>query len=95
MARTPPGRQAPHGENAAELALLVGLGYTPEQMLVAATSDAAAAIGLAHETGRLAPGLSADVLLVDGDPLADISILQAKDKLQQIIVRGRVMVDRS
>ena len=89
------GRQAPHGENAVELALLVGLGYTPEQMLVAATSDAAAAIGLSHETGRLAPGLAADALLVDGDPLADISILQSKDKLRQIIVRGRVMVDRS
>jgi imidazolonepropionase-like amidohydrolase len=89
------GRQAPHGENATELELLVGLGYTPEQMLVAATRDAACAIGLGHETGSIAPGLSADVLLVDGDPLADISILQAKDKLRQIIVRGRVMVDRS
>jgi imidazolonepropionase-like amidohydrolase len=64
-------------------------------MLVASTRDAAAAIGLGHETGSIAPGLSADVLLVDGDPFADISILQDKNKLRQIIVRGRVMVDRS
>jgi imidazolonepropionase-like amidohydrolase len=88
------GRQAPHGENAGELALLVGLGYTPEQVLVAATADAAAAIGLAGQTGRIAAGLSADMLLVDGDPLADISILQDKDKIRQIIVRGRIMVNR-
>jgi imidazolonepropionase-like amidohydrolase len=89
------GRHAPHGDNAVELALMVELGYTPEQMLVAATSDAAAAIGLGAETGRIAPGLSADVLLVDGDPLADIAVLQDKARITQIILRGRVMTDRT
>jgi imidazolonepropionase-like amidohydrolase len=89
------GRHAPHGDNAVELALMVGLGYTPEQMLVAATSDAAAAIGLGAETGRIAPGLSADVLLIDGDPLADIAVLQDKARITQIILRGRVMTDRT
>lgn len=89
------GRHAPHGENALELALMVGLGYTPEQMLVAATSDAAAAIGLGAETGRVAPGLSADLLLVDGDPLTDIAILQDKTRIKQIILRGRIVADRA
>jgi imidazolonepropionase-like amidohydrolase len=89
------GRHAPHGDNAVELALMVGLGYTPEQMLVATTSDAAAAIGLGAETGRIAPGLSADVLLIDGDPLADIAVLQDKARITQIILRGRVMTDRT
>lgn len=89
------GRHAPHGDNAVELALMVGLGYTPEQMLVAATSDAAAAIGLGAETGRIAPGLSADVLLVEGDPLADIAVLQDKARIEQIILRGRVVADRT
>jgi imidazolonepropionase-like amidohydrolase len=89
------GRQAPHGENAGELALLVDLGYTPEQALIAATSDAAAAIGLSDETGRIAPGLSADVLIVNGDPLTDIAVLQDKARIEQIILRGRVMMDRT
>lgn len=89
------GRHAPHGDNAVELALMVELGYTPEQMLVAATSDAAAAIGLGAETGRIAPGLSADVLLINGDPLTDIALLQDKSRIEQIILRGRVAVDRT
>jgi imidazolonepropionase-like amidohydrolase len=74
---------------------MVGLGYTPEQMLVAATSDAAASIGLGEETGRIAPGLSADVLLVNGDPLTDVALLQDKSRIEQIILRGRIAVDRT
>ena len=89
------GRHAPHGNNAGELALMVGLGYTPEQMLIAATSAAAAAIGLGDETGRIAAGFSADLLLVNGDPLTDITLLQNKRRIEQIILRGRIMVDRT
>jgi hypothetical protein len=43
--------------------------------LRSATSDCAQAIGLGHLTGRLAAGYSADVLFVDGDPLADLDRL--------------------
>ncbi|MBN9042520.1 MAG: hypothetical protein BGP05_14155 [Rhizobiales bacterium 62-47] len=89
------GRHAPHGNNAGELALMVGLGYTPEQMLIAATSAAAATIGLGDETGRIAAGFSADLLLVNGDPLTDITLLQDKRRIEQIILRGRIMVDRT
>jgi len=46
-----------------------------EQTLMSATSLAAAGIGLAGQTGRLAPGFDADVLVVDGDPLTDLSAL--------------------
>jgi imidazolonepropionase-like amidohydrolase len=49
--------------------------WSPEAVLRAATSAAAAALGIEHVTGRLAPGLAADVLLVDGDPLADLGAL--------------------
>jgi imidazolonepropionase-like amidohydrolase len=48
---------------------------SPEAALRTATSDAATALGLDAVTGRLAPGLAADVLLVDGDPLADLAAL--------------------
>ena len=43
---------------------------TAEQTLISATSDAAIAIGVSHLTGRIAPGLAADLLLVDGNPLS-------------------------
>jgi imidazolonepropionase-like amidohydrolase len=58
-----------------ELALLVEAGLGPGQALAAATSLAAAHLGLAG-TGRVVPGARADLLLVDGDPLADLTALE-------------------
>lgn len=55
-----------------ELALLVEAGLTPTQALAAATSTPAATFGLS-DRGTLAPGQRADLVLVDGDPTADIS----------------------
>ncbi|NYZ61784.1 CIA30 family protein [Luteimonas deserti] len=55
-----------------ELALLVQAGLSPAQALAAATSLPAARFGLA-DRGRIAPGHRADLLLVDGDPLRDIT----------------------
>jgi imidazolonepropionase-like amidohydrolase len=54
-----------------ELALLVEAGLSPVEALTAATSAPALAYGLS-DRGRIAPGLRADVILVDGDPAADI-----------------------
>jgi imidazolonepropionase-like amidohydrolase len=62
-----------HGDLALELALMVQHGLTPMQTLVAATSGAAANLGLAHELGTLAVGRLADLVVVDGDPVADIT----------------------
>ena len=55
---------------------LVGCGASPAAALAAATGVAARACGLDRRTGRLAVGLDADLLLVDGDPLADVTALQ-------------------
>lgn len=55
-----------------ELALMVRAGLTPQQALVAATSAPAAFFGTA-DRGRIAPGLKADLILVDGDPTRDIA----------------------
>jgi imidazolonepropionase-like amidohydrolase len=57
-----------------ELRLLVEAGLTPAAALAAATSAAAAHLGLA-DAGRVAPGARADLLLVAGDPLADLAAL--------------------
>ncbi len=51
-------------------------GLTPLETLRAATSDCAAAIGLGRVTGRLSIGFSADLLLVEGDPLEDLADLE-------------------
>ena len=48
---------------------------SPVDVLRAATSESAEALELAAETGRLAPGLAADVLVVRGDPLEDLERL--------------------
>ena len=48
----------------------------PVEVLQAATSESARALGLEAETGRIAPGLSADFLVLEGDPLEDLSVLE-------------------
>jgi imidazolonepropionase-like amidohydrolase len=63
-----------HGDLALELALMVEHGLSPMQVLVAATSAAADNLGLAHDLGTLAVGKLADLILVDGDPVADITV---------------------
>ena len=68
------------------LRLLVERGLTPRQALRAATVEAAAALQLQNETGCLRPGLDADILIVEGDPLADIAALQ---NVRAVFVRGR------
>lgn len=59
-----------------ELELLVRAGLTPEQALAAATSASAQAFGL-DDRGRIAPGLRADLVLVEGDPTRDITATRA------------------
>ena len=61
-------------------------GAAPADALAAATSVAARACGLGDRTGRLAPGLDADLLLVDGDPLTDVTALQ---RPRVVVSRGR------
>ena len=57
----------------AELRALAAAGLTPQQALIAAGPNAAAALGLNLEIGRIAVGAAADLILVDGDPLNDVA----------------------
>lgn len=58
---------SPHGTNLDELPLMAAGGMTPDQVLAATTSSAAALLGMQDEIGRLAPGMRADVVVVEGD----------------------------
>lgn len=82
-----------HGENAVELELLVEAGLTPMEALVAATGGAAEALAIA-DVGTVAPGMHADLVLVDGDPLADIRILQDLRRIPLVIKGGQIVADR-
>lgn len=77
-----------HGRNGEEAAEMVRYGgMTPRAVLVAATSGAAELLGIAAETGTLAPGKAADIIAVDGDPLADAGELA---KVRWVMARGTV-----
>lgn len=67
---------SPHGQNARELELMVQAGFTPAEALRSATVVAASHFGLEQEIGRVAPGLTADLIAVRGDPLRDIGVMR-------------------
>ena len=71
--------------------LAVTLKISPEKVITSATGLAAEAIGIGHETGSLEPGKKADIILVDGDPLADITALQ---RVVTVFKGGIVVADR-
>jgi imidazolonepropionase-like amidohydrolase len=69
------GGVLPHGQNAAEFEALTSAGVTPLDAIRAATTNAAAALGLADTVGAIDPGRPADIIGVDGDPIADVRAL--------------------
>lgn len=77
-----------HGQNAVELAYLVEAGLTPMQAIEMATRRGAQCMGLGDETGVLAPGRLADLLLVDGSPLENIAVLQNPAALRLVMKDG-------
>jgi len=86
----------PFGLHARELELLHReIGLTPMEAIVAATRDAAEAVGLGDRTGTIEPGKWADLLVVDGDPLADLSVLRDQARIRSVYREGRLLVDRA
>lgn len=77
-----------------ELVELVACGFTPHGAIIAATRNTAQALGVAHRLGTLEPGKLADCVVVNGDPLVDISLLTAKESIAMVIKEGSIEVDR-
>jgi imidazolonepropionase-like amidohydrolase len=82
-----------HGHNAGELHYLVEAGMTPMQALVAATRMGTTCMGLGDETGVLRAGMLADFLVVDGNPLNDVRILEDRQRLKLIVKDGMTYKD--
>lgn len=81
-----------HGRNAEEAALMVKFAaMTPREVLVSATTATAELLGIADETGTIAPGKAADIIAVDGDPLSDVAALT---KVRWVMAAGRVVPGR-
>jgi imidazolonepropionase-like amidohydrolase len=81
------------GENTRELGWFVKLGMTPEQALSTATTNAAALLGKGKELGAIAPGYFADIVAVEGDPLADVNV--TINKVHWVMKAGAVVVDKT
>jgi imidazolonepropionase-like amidohydrolase len=81
----------PYGHwHARELEVFVDeLGLTPAEAISCATKHNALAMRLEGELGVVAPGYLADVLVVDGDPSADVTLLQDRSRLRAVISRGQ------
>ena len=79
----------PQGTNAKDIEHFVKLfGYSPSEALACATRIGAELMDMGHELGQVREGYLADLLLVDGDPLADVSILQRQERLVAIMQNG-------
>jgi imidazolonepropionase-like amidohydrolase len=77
----------PHGQNGREFALMVEAGMTPADAIKAATLTAAKLLDIADLAGSLAPGKSADLIAVAGDPLADVTELE---RVKFVMAQGTV-----
>jgi len=84
----------PMGQNARDIAHFVTyFGYAPHEALECATRIGAELMGLGGETGEVKQGYLADLLLVRGDPLADVSLLQHQDSFAMIMKDGTLYKD--
>jgi imidazolonepropionase-like amidohydrolase len=83
------------GLNMRELDWFVKMGMTPAQALKAATTEPAAMLGMEKSLGAVAPGFYADIVAVEGDPLADITAVSRRDNIRWVMKSGRVVVDKT
>lgn len=79
----------PHGTYAKDLQNFVDLfGFTPVEALLAATRDAGKLMDASGRVGTLQPGAYADLVIVDGDPLTDITVLQDQARIVAVMKGG-------
>lgn len=78
----------PHGSAAGQFRWMVEYGMTPMEAIQAATRNAAQALGRERDVGAIAVGRYADIVAVDGDPLADVRRLEHVD----VVIKGGKIV---
>jgi imidazolonepropionase-like amidohydrolase len=81
------------GQNTRELGWFVRAGMTPAQALAAATTNGAALLGMETSLGAVLPGYYADIVAVEGDPLADINVVI--NNVRWVMKGGIIVVDRT
>jgi imidazolonepropionase-like amidohydrolase len=81
------------GQNTRELGWFVKLGMTPAQALATATTNAADILGMSNQIGQIGPGYFADIVAIDGDPLANIDVVM--NNVKWVMKGGTVVVDRT
>lgn len=85
----------PHGDYARELTFFVNdVGLTPLEVITCATKTGAEIMGRSHEFGTVETGKLADLLLVDGDVLADIAILEDRARFLAVMQGGVMKAGR-
>lgn len=80
-----------HGDNVRELEMMVEYGMDEQQVLISATSLNAELFGLGGKIGRIQEGFIADLIVVEGDPLEEISSLR---KVEMVIKGGQVVKEK-
>ncbi len=83
----------PHGTNLRELGLMVRIGMTPMEAIVATTRTAAECLGWEDRVGTLEPGKLADMIVVRQDPLQDVRILENPENIALVMKDGSVFKD--
>jgi imidazolonepropionase-like amidohydrolase len=83
-----------HGDNAYELELMVRYGMPEMEAIRAATRNTAEALGWENKLGTIEKEKLADMIIIDGDPLKDIKILQNKQKILKVMKDGKIEVNR-
>lgn len=79
-----------HGTNAKDLEYFVKyVGMSPTDALLSATREGGKIMMRPHELGQIKPGFLADLLLIDGDPLADITVLQKPERILAVMKDGQ------
>jgi imidazolonepropionase-like amidohydrolase len=81
-----------HGNNAKEFMCLVEFGdLTTTDALYAATGIAGEALGTERKIGQISKGFIADIIMIQGDPISDISVLEKPDNIRKIMLAGRLV----
>jgi len=84
----------PHGTNLRELGLMINIGMTPMEAIVATTRTAAECLGWQDRVGTLEPGKLADVVITRSDPLKDIRSLENVENIAVVMKDGQIVIDR-